>query len=148
MLLKDQIKWDMKMSSGFNDVEAIDKLRKSCLCSSVGVGSRLEHADEWADESWERTSMDNSTQEPGWEERAEKPVAAGHGCGGGAWQKDASTGWNRATLRIPAVHFGLGLWPEGRSTLFNVVNPLFATHLSGSGNLLISIKVLCQQQLC
>lgn len=49
----------MKMFFGFNDVEVIDKFRKSCLCSSMGVGFRLEYVDEWVDESWERISMDN-----------------------------------------------------------------------------------------
>lgn len=62
----------------------------------------------------------------GSEEQAEKPVAAGQWCGKGAWQRDASAGWNSGRFCTEAVNCGLGLWPEGRGTFINVISPYFA----------------------
>lgn len=45
MLLQGQIGEALKMSSGFNNTEAINKLRKSCLGSNMGSESRLDCAE-------------------------------------------------------------------------------------------------------
>lgn len=74
------------MSPGFSNMEANDKLRKSCFSSYREPESRPKRVEECVgDVSRERTSIDNSTKKLGCEEGAGKPVAVGQGCGKGAW---------------------------------------------------------------
>lgn len=140
MLLKGQIRWDPKMSPGFSNVQANDRLRKSCLCIYRGPESRPKCVEEWVgDLSRERTSIDNFTKKLGCEEWTEKPMAVGQGCGKGAWQKDASAGWNPGRLCTQGINCGLN---EG--VLFSVWSVSFLQFICLEGTLSDSYEsVLC-----
>lgn len=70
------------MSSGFNNMEVIEKLRRGCSCSNMGPESRLEHAEFGVgDEGRERTSGNGPSKKLDCEVQAEGPGVAGQGRG-------------------------------------------------------------------